>query len=148
MLARRSIARRPLSIAFFALVCLYIIFAFGPPIFTPSTTSKARGKATEWKHLLENDISAIYQTSTSADDNPKIRQATMLFEGDKDHLRNMYDRSVATHLKHGERWGMPTHVLRTNLVEEGSYFNKPAWLLNLVMTEMAKPKNSRAEWIV
>ena len=72
----------------------------------------------------------------------------MLFEGDKDHMRNMYDRSVGTHLKHGERWGVPTHILKSHLVEPGSYFNKPAWLLNLLMTEMAKPKNRRAEWIM
>lgn len=72
----------------------------------------------------------------------------MLFEGDKDRLRPMYERSVETHVKHGHKWGTPTHILKRNIVEEGSYFNKPAYLASLMMNEMAKPKPQRADWIV
>ena len=84
---------------------------------------------------------------------PRIRQATMLYEGNKDGLRGMYIRSVDTHLRHGVRWGYPTHVLGRDIVPvegKGGYFNKPAWLLNIIMTELAKPpdKPNRADWIV
>ena len=84
---------------------------------------------------------------------PRIRQATMLYEGNKDGLRGMYVRSVDTHLRHGVRWGYPTHVLGRDLVPvegKGGYFNKPAWLLNLIMTELAKRPDdpNRADWIV
>lgn len=72
----------------------------------------------------------------------------MLYEGDKDKLRSIYERSLQTHIKHGQRWGTPTHVLKRNLVEEASYFNKPAFLASLIMNEMAKPKGNRADWIV
>lgn len=79
---------------------------------------------------------------------PRIRQATMLYEGDKDKLRSIYERSVETHRKHGQRWGYPTHVLAHDLIEPGSYFNKPAFLQSLILAELAKSENKRAHWIV
>ena len=148
MLAGRPLRRRPVVLTFFTCLVIYLMGHLGPPFVTPGSADAARQKASQWAASLESDISAIYHTTSSLTDNPKIRQATMLFEGDKDHLRNMYDRSLATHLKHGERWGVPTHLLKQSLVEEGSYFNKPAWLLNLLLTEMSKPPGRRAEWIV
>lgn len=77
----------------------------------------------------------------------------MLYEGDQDGLREMYIRSVNTHIKYGMKWGYPTHVLGRDLVPvegKGGYFNKPAWLLNIILTEMAKPPGdaNRAEWVV
>ena len=63
-----------------------------------------------------------------------------------------YERSINTHIKHGERWGWPTHILRHDVVGTGAYgtgfYNKPAYLLGLIIEEMAKPKGKRAEWIV
>lgn len=72
----------------------------------------------------------------------------MLFDGDKDHLREMYEKSIQTHVNHGYKWGVPTHILKESLVGEGSYFNKPAFLLSLMLNEMQKPKEKRAEWIM
>ncbi len=59
----------------------------------------------------------------------------------------VYERSVDTHIKHGELWGVPTHILRHDIVEAG-FFNKPAYILGLIIEEMAKPYGKRAEWIV
>lgn len=63
-----------------------------------------------------------------------------------------YERSIDTHIKHGERWGWPTHILRQDIVGTGAYgtgfYNKPAYLLGLIIEEMTKPKEKRAEWIV
>ena len=76
---------------------------------------------------------------------PRLRQATMVYEGDK--FSSIYERSIGTHIKHGEQWGVPTHVLRHDIVEAG-FFNKPAYVLGLIIEEMAKPYGKRAGWIV
>ena len=76
---------------------------------------------------------------------PRIRQATMIYETDR--FNTAYERSVDTHLRHGDKWGVPTHILRHDIVDAG-FFNKPAFLLGLVINEMAKPYGKRAEWIV
>lgn len=76
---------------------------------------------------------------------PRVRQATMIYDTDK--FNAVYERSVDSHIKHGEKWGVPTHILRHDIVDAG-FFNKPAFLLGLVIEEMSKPYGQRAEWIV
>ena len=76
---------------------------------------------------------------------PRIRQATMIYSTDK--FNAVYERTLDTHIKHGKMWDIPTHVLRHDIVDAG-FFNKPAYLLGLVIEEMAKPYGQRAGWIV
>lgn len=76
---------------------------------------------------------------------PTVRQTTMLYE--TGNFNAIYERSVDTHIKHGEKWGVPTHVLRRDVIEAG-FFNKPAYILGLMIDEMAKPDSKRAGWIV
>ncbi|KAL9098775.1 MAG: hypothetical protein Q9163_005624 [Psora crenata] len=142
--------RRPFLLVITAFAFLYTIISIGPPVCPP--ISKAA--ASRWSQEL-NNVTSIYHASHgisygpgSEVETPRIRQATMLFEGDKDNVRQLYERALETHRKHGERWGVPTHVLKQSLVKEDSYFNKPAYLLNLILSEMTKPKNHRAEWLV
>ena len=76
---------------------------------------------------------------------PKLRQATMIYETVGGNV--VYERSIDTHIKHGEQWGVPTHILRHDVIEAG-FFNKPAYMLGLIIEEMAKPHSKRSEWIV
>ena len=76
---------------------------------------------------------------------PRVRQATMIYESGK--FNSIYERSIDTHIKHGEKWGVPTHILRHDIIEAG-FFNKPAYVLGLIIEEMAKPYGKRAGWIV
>lgn len=76
---------------------------------------------------------------------PKVRQATMIYETVGGNV--IYERSIDTHIKHGEQWGVPTHILRHDVIEAG-FFNKPAYILGLIIEEMAKPHGKRTEWIV
>ena len=76
---------------------------------------------------------------------PRVRQATMIYE--TENFNSIYERSIDTHIKHGEKWGVPTHILRHDIVEAG-FFNKPAYILGLIIEEMAKPYGKRAGWIV
>ena len=76
---------------------------------------------------------------------PRVRQATMIYETVGGNF--IYERSIDTHVKHGEWWGVPTHVLRHDVIEAG-FFNKPAYILGLIIEEMAKPYGKQTEWIV
>ncbi len=55
----------------------------------------------------------------------RIRQACMLFASD-DTAHQMganvvYERSVRTHLKHAEKWGYPSHILREDIIGQGKW---------------------------
>ena len=76
---------------------------------------------------------------------PRLRKATMIFAADK--YNPVYERAVVSHIRHGERWNEPTHILRHDIVEAG-FFNKPAYILGMIINEMAKPYGKRADWIV
>ena len=90
-----------------------------------------------------HDVTVSLNEGTNS--GPRIRQATMIF--DAGAFDSVYERAVDSHLKHGELWNIPTHVLRRDIVDRG-YFNKPAFLLGLIITELTKPYDKRAEWIV
>lgn len=140
-----AVRRRPLLfIAVPALVLIYFFSFTGKrsaPFTYPSTPpSEPLGTHAGLENCTD-DFDASYE-------GPRVRQATMLYEGDKDKLRGIYERCVETHRRHGDRWGVPTHVLGHSLYEENSYFNKPAYLQSLIMVELAKPTAKRADWIV
>lgn len=137
--------RRPLF--FIALPALVLIYFFSftgkrsaPFTYPPTPQSEPLGTHAGLENCTD-DFDDSYE-------GPRVRQATMLYEGDKDKLRGIYERCVETHRKHGDRWGVPTHVLGHALYEDNSYFNKPAYLQSLIMVELAKPAAKRADWIV
>ena len=80
---------------------------------------------------------------------PRLRQASMVFGGRESAL---YERSLKTHFRHGNRWGYPTHVLRQDTIGNGDFskvvFNKILYLQTLVVKESIKPPEKRSEWIV
>lgn len=80
---------------------------------------------------------------------PKIRQVTMLFGGSPNKID---EQSLETHIEHGKRWGYPTHILRQNVIGSDDWhescFSKPSYLLSILISEMAKPEDERAEWLV
>lgn len=144
---RSCFRRRP--ILALAIPALLLIYFFTQPINSsgsifPSTLLTSLATKTDPKGL---DFPRNHGPG------PRIRQATMLYEGDQDGLRGMYVRCLNTHIKHGVRWGYPTHVLERDLVPvegKGGYFNKLAWLLNIIMSELAKAPGdqNRADWVV
>ena len=106
----------------------------------PATTSPVDSPPEVVENLISGDL-----VKDPDEGGPRLRQATMVYERDK--LNSIYERSIDTHIKHGEQWGVPTHILRHDIVEAG-FFNKPAYILGLIIEEMAKPYGKRAEWIV
>ena len=76
---------------------------------------------------------------------PRVRQATTTLHDENDPV---FERAIRTHIKHGEAWGYPTHVLRHPMLDGDSRYNKIAYLQMLLLNEMAKPYGQRAGWIV
>lgn len=74
---------------------------------------------------------------------PRVRQCTTILPGE-DHPQ--FERALNTHLRHGDKWGYPTDVLRDFLVQN-KYYNKPAYTIYLIYNELTKPRGMRAEWI-
>ena len=145
----RSFARRRPLLALL-IPALVLIYLFSRPLdLSSSDTSLPSTLDTLTPKSGPNGLEFPHNYGSG----PRIRQATMLYEGNQDGLRGMYVRSVDTHLRHGARWGYPTHILGRDIVPvegKGGYFNKPAWLLNIIMTELAKPPDdpNRADWVV
>jgi hypothetical protein len=80
---------------------------------------------------------------------PRIRQASMVFGGRESAV---YERSLKTHIEHGEMHGYPTHFLRQDVIGEGEWvkllFDKILYLQSLIIHEMTKPYGKRSEWVV
>ena len=89
----------------------------------------------------------------------RIHQATIIFRNDSD--QNVHEQVLKLHVAHGDRWNYTTHVLRHDLIQSveeddrsgewngnAGVFKKPLYLLSLVINELAKPSDERAEWIV
>ena len=103
---------------------------------------KASEKAFASGDAPEANSDALAETTEGG---PRIRKATMIYDSDK--FNSVYERSVDTHINHGKQWNSPVHLLRHDVVDAG-FFNKPAFLLGIVIQEMAKPYGQRADWVV
>jgi hypothetical protein len=66
-----------------------------------------------------------------------------MFYGDPEPF---YLRAFKSHESHAQRWGVSMKVLRQDLV--GGLWNKPAYLLSLVLQELEKPHSERAKWLM
>ena len=89
-----------------------------------------------------------YGVVDSDEGGPRVRQATTVLHDDYEPV---FERAVKSHIRHGEAWGYPTHVLRHSMLNGNSgfsYYNKIAFLQMLLLNEMAKPYGQRAGWIV
>lgn len=74
---------------------------------------------------------------------PRIGKVTMLYGETPNPL---YERAVRSHRLHNERWNYPMFVLREQIT--GGYWNKPSYLLSLIVQELAKPRSERLEWLM
>ncbi|KAH4069423.1 hypothetical protein HBH98_015310 [Parastagonospora nodorum] len=72
----------------------------------------------------------------------RIGVVTALF-GD---LQEHYQKAFQTHMLHSLIHGTIVHVLCDSIVDD--LWNKPAFLLNLLMHEMLRPAKERLEWIM
>lgn len=90
----------------------------------------------------------IYATSSSSSvpvlssKSPRVYKVSMLY-GETNH---MYERALQSHKRHGSKWGYPLDILRQDI--SVGFWNKPSYLLALVIRELAKPSGERMEWLM
>ncbi|KAL4802399.1 hypothetical protein BDV18DRAFT_164222 [Aspergillus unguis] len=72
----------------------------------------------------------------------RITKVSMLY-GPRNTL---YERALQSHTRHAQRWGYGMDVLQNDIAV--GYWNKPAYLLALVVGELAKPVVERTEWFM
>ncbi|CAI6336681.1 unnamed protein product [Periconia digitata] len=104
----------------------------------PSLPNTTNSRAQETRHLCEQ-YSPFNITSTSTT-SPRIALLTAHYGSN-----SAYDPALLTHLTHGLVHEHQVRVLCDPIVD--AIWNKPAFLLNIMMEEMMKPKDERLEWI-
>ena len=62
------------------------------------------------------------------------------------HGNELYEAAVASHGEHDRLHGYEMKVLREKIVN--GHWSKPTYLLSLLVQELAKGKDERAEWIM
>lgn len=79
---------------------------------------------------------------------PRILQATMFFG---DYLGDN-QRTLQSHVDHANRWGYGNYILRREIVGAGQWdkfiFSKLLLLLELIMEQLKRPREERAEWVM
>jgi hypothetical protein len=72
----------------------------------------------------------------------RVAKVSMLYG----HPNPLYDRALQSHDRHAQRWGYPMHVLQQDI--SAGFWNKPSYVLSLVIQELAKPASKRMEWLM
>lgn len=104
---------------------------------------KFRGTTPIWNSQVDENSIVIEHTEASDKVVPhKIGMVSMLI-GDTNPT---YERALRTHLRHGEIQGYETFVMRSNVLD--MMYNKPMFILNILMDEMKKPFHQRLEWLL
>lgn len=104
---------------------------------------KLRGSKPEWESPLEEDSVVVEHTTAAAKVVPhRIGMISMLIG----NTNPTYERALRTHLWHGGTQGYETFVMRSNVLD--MMYNKPMFILNILMDEMKKPYHERLEWLL
>ncbi|KAH6638106.1 hypothetical protein C7974DRAFT_432834 [Boeremia exigua] len=77
---------------------------------------------------------------------PRTRIATVTAHFGGLEGNEHYTRAFATHLENALVHGNEVHVLCDKIIDD--LWNKPAFILDLLFREMAKPQSKRLEWLV
>ena len=106
--------------------------------------------------IYEDGAAALNPSKNTAQNRPpKILQATMMFGH---NYKGMNERPLQSHAEHAKDWGYGNHVLIREIVGAGEVegegdwnkfiFSKILYILRIMITELEKPREERAEWVV
>lgn len=85
------------------------------------------------------------ETSLSPKDPPrKSRIGKILMQYGPENP--LYERGIATHDAHNDRFGYPMFILREKTLP--GYWSKPAYILRVLLQELEKPSDERLEWVL
>ena len=72
----------------------------------------------------------------------RIAKCTIVFG----NLNSVYERALQTHEAHNVKHGYPMYILRQSILDD--VWTKPAYILSLILRELAKPAGERLEWLL
>ena len=83
---------------------------------------------------------------------PRLLQASFFFSNPDENTTELYEKYIDICIQRGVRWGYPTYILRheisTEEDQQESLLFKVRHLSSLLVGELAKPHDERAEWIM
>ncbi|KAK1074912.1 hypothetical protein LTR74_000756 [Friedmanniomyces endolithicus] len=71
----------------------------------------------------------------------RVGKCTIVFNGN-----SYWERALRTHEEHDRLHGYRLHVLRQGLLDD--VWSKPAYILSLLLRELARPESERLEWLL
>ena len=83
----------------------------------------------------------VYTSQESSSKRPIVGKITIVTGGDND----VYERAIRTHEAHNKMHGYPLHALRQSILND--VWSKPAYILSVILRELAKPKAERLQWL-
>jgi len=102
-----------------------------------------------------NDATQIHTSASWSSDSPifqpKAAKPTPKSRVGKVHAvfgeqNSVYERALALHRSHSELMGHPMFVLRERLLS--GLWSKPAFILSIMLQELAKPEEERLAWLL
>jgi hypothetical protein len=114
---------------------LVILFLLNYSYWNPWTPSNPKGSP-------GSQCSNAVVESGSNNTRRRIAKVSMLY-GSPNPL---YERALKSHERHAQRWGYPMKVLQRDIM--GGYWNKPSYLLSLLLLELAKAPSEQVEWLM
>ena len=134
----------------------------------PSDESKMKYTISNWQNHLANKLSSWYSSSwgrpsTNSDSTspinytlgdsidappgsslyksaPRIAKCTISFNHNP-----VYERALRTHDAHNQMHNYPLYISRQTILDD--VWTKPAWVLALMLRELARPPVERLEWL-
>lgn len=111
----------------------------------PAPTEYVDAEANRWaaadEHMLENDM--VKNEYVDYSTKPTIAKVSMLYGANP---KPAYVRALRSHRIHNERFNYGMFVLTEDAV--GGFWNKPIYLLSLIMQELSKPPAERLQWLM
>ncbi|KAK6390078.1 hypothetical protein LTR65_005891 [Meristemomyces frigidus] len=100
--------------------------------------------ARELEHTTRQSLQVINNFAPAAwrGQRPPVMKVTALFG----QANELYEAAVRSHEEHNRLHGYELKVLRERIVD--NFWSKPAFLLSLVVEELARPEGERTGWIM
>lgn len=115
-----------------ALVFYLVVFVALPPS-APSHSPR---------RLLRTSSSWLRLGASRHGRGARIAKVSMLYGARND----LYERAIQSHERHARHHGYPMYVLRRDISQ--GYWNKPMFIQAIIIQELCKPAEDRAEWVM
>ncbi|OQO08809.1 hypothetical protein B0A48_05699 [Cryoendolithus antarcticus] len=107
---------------------------------TPASKTGSKAATSSTAALGGESISEGLPESERLGARTRVGKCTILFNGN-----SYWERAIRTHEQHDRIHGYRLHVLRQHLMDD--VWSKPAYILSLLLRELAKPDSERLDWL-